>query len=780
MDFSPSVSQRLIKVDEESELREFAQSNSSTNSYRTKEPGNTRGTGLRKLTEKEQKFKNKYRWAEKQHKFRTGKCEGYSFNSIKAGLRKQDYLDTINWSPINNTQDAQYHLPDLVKQLIIESHAAAYCTEKAARTTDSSSIDSSQPLGHMSEEDWQLAKSRKLKPLRTRGSNTLSSQMNLDSFIDAALSEQVREECKSDSSADLSLTDLQSAKLIDSRFGWSKVRRAVTATAAVKSSLKVIPQKINPTDLNLVSNSLNSLSPAAPLTAEGSVASTYEANQSTEFGDSTMFESQTSYQSASNLFTPQTAESTNSQLIVRSLSSSAPNARPSTAKANLSFHVPVSSTSIRPKSAIFTPTKNVTSMVAPVNELVDALKRETNRRPKSSSGAGLENSPAAKYNTQERPKTATFRIAPSLMPTRSCSDDSVMIDAMLATRDDQADRSELLCEEKKMFDNYRGLIYRDPSRRTTWQGVEDLLAPAPLLSKEKSKEDSGMYVPIVNRDVRWAGRTLNSYRPWSPVRTDPPFGTSNNKDLAANTHLNSISQLHSGGNTTTAVSSASPSTSGRHTRTGNNSPSSSPASPTREIENCAVDDTQNGAAEIESASPPRSIPHLSLSLSMPARDAVLTTSTSTISVSTKTAFLPSPTSSPAVRRAKRLASLSAVAAPSEDMAEDNSPSGANSPNNTRQSLVWSLKNENAGLQSSRKRSSSAAAGTVSRSIGTASCSPSHIQILKHSIPVSGIRTPRRGSAAHKRPALLINLITKTDLESAQNTTLSNSIDRRHR
>lgn len=587
--YSPTVSQRLNKVDEDLEHTEFERRETSIKVARFKEDQANFRIGQRKLTEKEERFKNKYRWAEKQHKFRTGKCEGYSFHSIKAGLRKQDFLDTINWSPVNNARDTHFHLPDLVKQLIIESHA--HNSLPAAGVPLIADEDSSQPLGHMSEEDWQLAKSRKLKPLRNRGSNTLSSQMNLDAFIDSALSEQTREEVQTDNSTDMSLTDLQSSKLIDSRFGWNKVRRAVATPAVVKSpakstSVKVVPETVNLTEPSQLSNSLTSSIVGAPMTAEGSITSLLEANQSTEFGESSMFESLTSIENAST-----SGGNNNSQARIPRAFSAA-GARPSTAtKASLSFHVPATSTLTRPKSAIFLPLKHASSMVAPVDELVEVVRLETNR-PKTSSGVSADTT--VKSGLSDRPKTATFRIALPMAVEHFSSDKSVMIDEMLgvSAKEELTNRAELLDEQRKIYENYHGLFYRDPSRRSTWRGVDELLAAAPTLRHEKDVIEANALIPVGSRDLRWAGQTLNSYRPWSPVRAEP-----HSRTLRIDTHALSAQAVNNA--TPSAASSRS---SARH-RSGNNTPS-----PTKESHHSP----EERGEIIEVPSPPQSPPKLTI------------------------------------------------------------------------------------------------------------------------------------------------------------------------
>lgn len=121
----------------------------------------------------------------------------------------------------------------------------------------------------------------------------------------------------------------------------------------------------------------------------------------------------------------------------------------------------------------------------------------------------------------ERPKTATFRITDTGAVNQQAERD--MIEAMqslhmLLAGEEIIERTERAKKESQIYDHYRGLLYHDPGRKTTWQGVEDLLSPPPYLHQRTEEEllDEAEST-AVRTDTRWAGRTLNSHRPWSPT-----------------------------------------------------------------------------------------------------------------------------------------------------------------------------------------------------------------------------------------------------------------------
>jgi hypothetical protein len=164
-------------------------------------------------------------------------------------------------------------------------------------------------------------------------------------------------------------------------------------------------------------------------------------------------------------------------------------------------------------------------MVAPIDEFVQIVRQEA-QRPKSSSGISEA---STKSSLPARPRTATLRIAPSLPISPQQAEDADIVNAMLALSaadDDQSDGFALRLDDKKFASNYSGLIYHDPNRVRTWKGVSDLLSPPPLLSSHSHSPSSADPVEArlktARTDMRWAGKTLNSYRPWSPERRPPP------------------------------------------------------------------------------------------------------------------------------------------------------------------------------------------------------------------------------------------------------------------
>jgi hypothetical protein len=472
-------SQKLVKVDEDTDLA------SDSFDLQLKPTRQSMYLPPPKLTEKEERFKNKYRWAEKQHKLRTGRCEGYSFTSIKAGLHRQDFRDTLHWSPINHAKIADSrHFTDVVAQLL-HNHGTPTDTtlpnlNAGVAANESTRTDSaSHPLvaqDRMSEKDFQVAKSRKLDPLRGRGANTLSARMNLDSFIDSALSEQIKEDDKSNAPSDLSLGELQSAKLIESRYGWSKVRRAVTTTTSTAVAIKT----------------------------SGKHTSSPTKTGSTGTDDDCGFEHEPT--------TPTGNENARN--------------RPATAGAGrnpLTFCVPASATHIRPRSAAVHPSGNPQATIAPLDEFVQIVRQE---RPKTASKL-LE---SATLHTA-RPRTATLRIAPpppiyEVDPVTDTEIIQAMLSSTQVVEKKQAEGLTLRLKEKQISGSYSGLIYHDPSRQATWRGVSDLIAPAPYVKHKSEAEEAETARMAQITDMRWAGKTLNSYRPWSPVRRPPQLNLS--------------------------------------------------------------------------------------------------------------------------------------------------------------------------------------------------------------------------------------------------------------
>lgn len=526
--FSSSfASQRLNKVDENTELGDERKEVTAEMAKEKEIQANIRKE-LWKNNEKEQMFRNKYRWAEKQLKLRTGKCEGYSFSSIKAGLKRQDFLDTINCSPANAAKPVEPppgHLADIVKKLLGGANAnpinPIVPSQESADSYDDDGFASGSSKhidGHMNEEDWQLARSRKMKPLRMRGSNTLSARMNLDSFIDSALSEQLHE--KPDSAVDVSLTDLQSPKLIESRYGWAKVRRAV-ASSSSKSNIS--PAKAS-SAMGLIS--APSSDSFGDFSAKNSPMAGHSADvtprpRRSHFGfDSPAHDSgSTSHDGSPRKPSHHVvANNVNLSSIDTHLHNSVDSVPSvSTTRTPLSFQVPESVTHIRPKSAIIIPARNSHSILTPVNEFV-AVVRQENARPKSSQGPSPGKS--QKVTQPLRPKTATFRVTDTATVNQLAEKD--MLEAMknlhqTLAGEELVDKAARMKKEALIFENYSGLFYRDPSRASTWQGVDELLSPAPYLHQstdEELLEDERALIP--RTDMRWAGKTLNSYRPWSP------------------------------------------------------------------------------------------------------------------------------------------------------------------------------------------------------------------------------------------------------------------------
>ena len=541
---SPVMSQKS-KIESDWETAESERSELSTTFSRVKDEHSLLvNRDLRRKSDKEDRFRNNYRLAEKQQKMRTGKCEGYSFFSIKAGLRKQDFRDTINLSPTNASKGGSRHISDVVKAVL--QNAAAGPIEPSTtpgngtvvsenEIDDNRSIEYQQSSlenenehehekldGFMNEEDWQLARSKKLKPLRSRGSNRISAQMNLDSFIDSALSEQLKENDKMEAPVDMTLNDLQSPKLIESRFGWKKVRRAVTIVRTVSS----LSEKRSSAPAPAVVQSLTTESSNSTLLEidGGSIKSSDKLNS---------LPSSPKHPKANK----DSIEQTDTTAIVSNQTSSqkSPLPRPSTANntrssgSRLAFTVPESATFIRPHSAIVRPTKSsVLSVMSPLDEFIEIVRQETERSKAGSLFSNTSQLPPQQQQQLgnsailERPKTATLRIAPppAIITTNTTNNTHINEgnNDYLTLHNEISDDDTLRRQERMVYRNYSGLIYHDPSKTRTWEGVSEMLSPPPLLSATGDINDPFQLHRSVRSDTRWAGKTLNSYRPWSPER----------------------------------------------------------------------------------------------------------------------------------------------------------------------------------------------------------------------------------------------------------------------
>eukprot|EP00428_Durinskia_dybowskii_P080742 CAMPEP_0170443716 /NCGR_PEP_ID=MMETSP0117_2-20130122/48129_1 /TAXON_ID=400756 /ORGANISM="Durinskia baltica, Strain CSIRO CS-38" /LENGTH=1096 /DNA_ID=CAMNT_0010704449 /DNA_START=32 /DNA_END=3322 /DNA_ORIENTATION=+ len=72
--------------------------------------------------------------------------------------------------------------------------------------------------------------------------------------------------------------------------------------------------------------------------------------------------------------------------------------------------------------------------------------------------------------------------------------------------------AKMKANTKEFHDRYNGLIFRDYSQPRIWQDTEDL-----ILGKVRPHTNS---VLNARSDMRWAGKTLNMYRPWSAAREE--------------------------------------------------------------------------------------------------------------------------------------------------------------------------------------------------------------------------------------------------------------------
>ena len=182
---------------------------------------------------------------------RGGAVLGYNTFSIRAGLRKRDYRETIEESGAIQRLQNQRRIMD---ELSVNSNiiGSAFSLVEAAEKERLYNEECEKNVtvkgeGYMSEDDWRItsiesnkkpfaASSREpsTRKLLQIQKNTVAahSQLNLEQFIETTLREQTTKRVNisdSDKTAHVSLSFLQSANLIEKRFGWEAKDHSLAA-----------------------------------------------------------------------------------------------------------------------------------------------------------------------------------------------------------------------------------------------------------------------------------------------------------------------------------------------------------------------------------------------------------------------------------------------------------------------------------------------------------------------------------------------------------------------
>jgi hypothetical protein len=77
---------------------------------------------------------------------------------------------------------------------------------------------------------------------------------------------------------------------------------------------------------------------------------------------------------------------------------------------------------------------------------------------------------------------------------------------------EDANSAKMKANTKEFHDRYNGLIFKDSGRNLIWQDTEDL-----ILGTHRHHKNAALNV---RSDMRWAGKTLNMFRPWSAAREE--------------------------------------------------------------------------------------------------------------------------------------------------------------------------------------------------------------------------------------------------------------------
>lgn len=394
-----------------------------------------------------------------------GVAQNFNANSIRAGLRRHEFRETIEIGneivkrkvlpqdpePQNAQLQKAYqnleHVQDGEKKE--ESHekvhhdapfglrlAHLYKPAPVTRTGE----------GYMSEADWKITvkgRHRSPKKASKRGSSQMSakeglalqranaanaaSNLDLVQFVESTLKEQTAQiedsadDCPGE--PDVPLCYLQSAHLIDRRFGWESK------------------------DHSMVQHDLPKLK--SWVTLRGIVQST----------------------GAFHLIAAAAAP-------------------------------PITENSQAGRNKLMEPLPNAPVIVqeaTPVTEFVANVLRS--QPPRAASPDSVEH----------HAKTPHFSIAKQI-PRRIDPDhkDSSSALNLKALTKEEAKSVKIKAITKEFHDRYNGLIFHDSYRDLTWHDTEDM-----ILGTVRPKKNDLL---LTRSDMRWAGKTLNLFRPWSAAR----------------------------------------------------------------------------------------------------------------------------------------------------------------------------------------------------------------------------------------------------------------------
>ena len=294
-----------------------------------------------------------------------------------------------------------------------------------------------------------------------------ASYLNLDQVIEASLKEQAAltapvEDCPD--TPDVPLSYLQSAHLIERRFGWDKKDHSLSSK----------------TDSPVQQHHSSWFTLRSALHATGNF---HIISAAAAHGPATL--------------TPQEEREAAASAAASASASAATSEKHEKASPEPGANAPI-----------------IVVEATPVTEFVAKLVQEHHHRttttlPNSSdedSTASPDHHkyPAYKVSTQiprrkSLEKTTTLPIAPKLQYP-------------LVVAKEDAKTAKEKANTKEFHDRYHGLIFHDSSRNLIWQDTEDM-----ILGTMKPAEDNILHH---RSDMRWAGKTLNMFRPWSAARQE--------------------------------------------------------------------------------------------------------------------------------------------------------------------------------------------------------------------------------------------------------------------
>lgn len=149
----------------------------------------------------------------------------------------------------------------------------------------------------------------------------------------------------------------------------------------------------------------------------------------------------------------------------------------------------------------------------PVTDFVAGLVQKNRMLASGSfdSTASPENSPDRSLSPErKRPAFVISKETPQrpVSPERSVSPPVLR---QIVQKED-AKSAKIKANAKDFHDHYSGLLWRDSSRNLIWQGTEEI-----ILGTQRSHTNN---ILNTRSDMRWAGKTLNMFRPWSAARQE--------------------------------------------------------------------------------------------------------------------------------------------------------------------------------------------------------------------------------------------------------------------